>query len=102
MRGKKLADELAGTAVIGRELKLDCPAVLQIVRDLFASGRAEESYTKDLLIEKGVKGGEGRKSKVRDPTRRYTNQLMMDTINVHTLRWTLLKRGEEVLVNTSQ
>ena len=102
VRGNERADELAGTAVVGGELKLDGPTVLRIVRDHLASTRVEESYTKDLLIEKGVKCGEGRKSSMRDPTRRFTNQLMMETISVHTLRWTLLRRGEEVWVNSSQ
>ena len=68
VRGNERADELAGTAVIGGELKLDGPTVLRIVRDHLANRRVEESYTKDLLIEKGVKSGEGRKSSMRDPT----------------------------------
>jgi len=102
VKGNERADELAGTALIGGELKLDGPTVSRIVRDHLASRRGEESYTKDLLIEKGVKYGEGRKSNVRDPTRRFTNQLMMETISVNTLRWTLLRRGEEVWVDPSQ
>ena len=32
-----------------------------------------------LTIEAAKNDGEGRKSNVRDPTRRYTNQLMMET-----------------------
>ena len=100
--GNERADELAGTAVIGGELKLDGPTVLRIVRDHLASRREEGSFTKDLLIEKGVQYGEGRKSSMRDPTRRYTNQMMMETISMYTLRWTLLKRSEGVWVNPSQ
>ena len=75
VKGNEHADELAGTAVVGGELKLDGPTVLRIVRDHLANRRVEESYTKDLLIGKGVKYGEGRKSNISDPTRRYTNQL---------------------------
>ena len=102
VRENKCADELAGTAVIGGKLKLDGPTVLRIVRDHLANRRVEESYTKDRLIESGVKYGEGRKSNVRDPTRRYTNQLMMETISVYTLKWSLQRRAEEVWVNSSQ
>ena len=102
VKGNERADELAGTAVIDGELKLDGPTVLRIVRDHLANRRVEESYTKDRLIESGVKYGEGRKSNVRDPTRRYTNQLMMETISVYTLKWSLQRRAEEVWVNSSQ
>ena len=69
MRGNERADELAGTAVVGGELKLDGPTVLRIVWDRIAS-----------TMEKGVKFGEGRKSSMRDPTKRFTNHLMMGTI----------------------
>ena len=102
VKGNERADELAGTAVIDGELKLDGPTVLRIVRDHLANKRVEESYTKDRLIENGVKYGEGRKSNVRDPTRRYTNQLMMETISVYTLKWSLQRRAEEVWMNSSQ
>ena len=102
VKGNERADELAGTAVIDGELKLDGPTVLRIVRDHLANRRVEESYTKDRLIENGVKYGEGRKSNVRDPTRRYTNQLMMETISVYTLKWSLQRRAEEVWMNSSQ
>ena len=55
----------------------------------------EDSFTKEMLIEKGVKPGEARKCELRDPVRRCINQLMMETVSLHTLRWTLKRRGEE-------
>ena len=39
---------------------------------------------------------EGRKSDLRGPARRYSNQLLMETVSMPTLRWTLLRRGEEI------
>ena len=77
-------------------LTLDSPTILSTVRDYLASAREEDSFTKNIVMEKGVKSGEGRKSELRGPARRFSNQLMMETVSMPTLRWTLLKRGEEV------
>ena len=43
---------------------------------------------------------QGRKSELQGPDRRFSNQLMMETVSMPTLRWTLLKRGEEVWSDT--
>ena len=97
--GNERADKLAGSAAIEGGLTLDPPTVLSTVRDHLASSREEESFTKEMLVEKGVKFGEGRKSDLRGPARRLSNQLMMETVSMPTLRWTLLRREEELWSN---
>ncbi len=52
-------------------------------------------------MEKGYESGSGRKSNIRGRMRRYMNQLMMETISLPTLRWTLLRRSEEAWSNPS-
>ena len=94
--GNERADKLAGSANIEGGLTLDAPTVLSTVRDHLVSSIEEESFTKDVVIGKGVKYGEGRKSDLRGPARRYSNQLLMETVSMPTLRWTLLRRGEEI------
>ena len=83
--GNERADQLAGSAKIEGVLTLDSPTVIGVVRDL-ASNQVEYSFTKEMLIEKGVKPGEARKCELRDPVRRCINQLMMETVSLHTLR----------------
>ena len=95
VKGNERADQLAGSAKIEGVLTLDAPTVIGLVRDHLASTRVEDSFTKEMLIEKGVKPGEARKCELRDPVRRCINQLMMETISLQTLRWTLKRRGEE-------
>ena len=97
--GNERADKLAGSAAIEGGLTLDPPTVLSTVRDHLASSREDESFTKEMLVEKGVKFGEGRKSDLRGPARRLSNQLMMETVSMPTLRWTLLRREEELWSN---
>ena len=94
-KGNERADQLAGSAKIQGVLTLDSPNVVGLVRDHLASNRVEDSFTKEMLIEMGVKPGEARKCELRDPVRRCINQLMMETISLQTLRWTLKRRGEE-------
>ena len=79
---------------MGVVLTLDAQTVIGLVRDHLASTRVEDSFTKDFLIEK-VQPDKARKCELRDPVRRYNNQLMMETVSLHTLRWTLKRRGEE-------
>ena len=52
-------------------------------------------------MEMGVEFGSARKSNIRGRMRRYVNQLMMETISLPTLRWTLLRRSEEAWSNPS-
>ena len=95
VKGNERADQLAGAAKIEGVLTLDAPTVIGLVCDHLASTRVEDSFTKEMLIEKGVQPGEARKCELRDPVRRYNNQLMMETVSLHTLRWTLKRRGEK-------
>ena len=69
--------------------------MIGLVRDHLASNQVEDSFTKEMLIEKGVKPGEARKCELRDPVISCINQLMMETVSLHTLRWSLKRRGEE-------
>ena len=52
-------------------------SVMSTIRDHQASSNVEASYTKDLVVQKGVKYCEGRKSETRGPDRRYNNQLLI-------------------------
>ena len=40
---------------------LDAQTVMSTIRDHLARSNVEESYTKDLVVQKGVKYGEGRR-----------------------------------------
>ena len=53
----------------------------------------EDSYTLSRLEEKGVGRGDGRQGELHGPVKRRANQLLMETISIHTLRWTLQRRG---------
>ena len=86
MSGNERADKLAGDSVIEGDFTLDPPTILSTVRDYLASAREEDSFTKNIVMEKGVKPGEGRKSELRGPARRFSNQLMMETVSMPTLR----------------
>ena len=93
------ADRLVNSADVLEGLTLDAPTVLAVVSDSLTNAREEESYTKKILSSKEVKLGEGRKSNMRDPARRRTNQLLTETVGVPTPRWTLLRRGEELWIS---
>ena len=92
--GNERADTLAGQAQIGGEFTLDPPTVLANVTENLSGREMSDSYTLKMLKEKLVKKGQGRSSSLRGPQRRRSNQMMMETISLHTLRW-LLKRREE-------
>jgi len=96
VKGNERADQLAGTADITGSLTLDPPTVTALVRDHLVGKREDSSYTLELLKEKGVQSGQGMLSNRRNPSRRLLNQLLMETISTHTLRWTLLRRDEEI------
>ena len=53
---------MAGSLAIEACLTLDPPTVVSTVLDHLAFSREQESFTKEMLVEKGVKFGEGRKS----------------------------------------
>ena len=78
-------------------MTLDPPAVLIMVKEKLQGKRKDDkSHTLQMIVEKDVQCGEGRKAELRDPGRRITNQLLMNTISRHTLRWILQRRGEQI------
>ena len=94
--GNERADTLAGQAPISGELTLDPPTILANVKEfLLYHEPLENSYTLDALKEKGIKRGSSRTSTLSGKLRRYSNQMMMETISLHTLRWLLGRREEE-------
>ena len=70
-----------------------------LVKDLLSKKRVYTSNTTDILKGKGIQRGAGRKSDLRGSTRRISNQLLMETISLNTLRQTLLWREEKIWIN---
>ena len=99
VHGNERADKLAGMADIAGELTLDPPTVLSLVKDLLEKKRVYTSNTTDILKGKGIQRGAGRKSDLRGSTRRISNQLLMETISLNTLRQTLLWREEKIWIS---
>ena len=67
VQGNERADELAGTAVVGDQMKLDSPLVLAKVKNDLCSKRPESSSnTLKLLHDKNIKAGEGRHCELPD------------------------------------
>ena len=97
VRGNERADHLAGSAALGEErLTLDPPTVLQAVRAyLHQQEQAPSSHTLDVLTEKGVQRGAGCMKDLFGPARRRYNQLLFNTISVHTLQWTIWRQAEQ-------
>ena len=88
---------LAGEAVIKGDLIMDPPAVRAAVQEMLSATRVEEdSHTLDRLKEKNVARGDGRQGMLHGPAKRRANQLLMETISIYTLRWTLQRRGESL------
>ena len=54
------------------------------------------SHTLLSIIESGAKRSDGAKCKLRRPTRRHTNQLMLNTVSAQTLKWSLGWRTEQL------
>ena len=100
VRGNERADELAGSALPGEErLTLDPPTVLQAVTaHLHQQEQAPDSHTLDVLTEKGVQRGAGCMKDLCGSVRRRYNQLLFNTISIHTLRWTIQRRAEQIWV----
>ena len=95
--GNERADSLAGSAAINNDLVLDPPTVLQCVKENLLQNRPpSSSYTVSRLQEKNVQPGEGVKCTLRGATRRRHNQLLTETISLHTLRWVLMERSERL------
>ena len=100
VRGNERADKLAGKAPLSRDsLTLDPPAVLRLVKNVLQETETKpESFTLHLLLEKGVKQGEGRWMDLCGRQRRFHNQLLVEDISHKTLEWTLRNRAEQVWV----
>ena len=79
VRGNERADQLAGSAAIKGSLTLDPPTVTALVRDHLAGKSKDSSYTLEILKEKGIQLGQGKLSNLRNPGRRISNQLLMET-----------------------
>lgn len=74
---------------------MDPPAVRDAVQDMLsATSVDEDSHTVRRLIERNVAHGDGRQGELYEPAKRSSNQLLMETISIYTLRWTLQRRGE--------
>ena len=87
---------LAGEAVIDNNLIIDPPTVVQCVTDqLIASRPQSSSHTLSRLKEKGVQPGDGATCNRRGAARRRQNQLLMETVSLQTLRYTLMTRDEQ-------
>ena len=97
--GNERADALAGQATVESNLTLDPETVFALVSEHLDSCRADTSNTTLTLKEKGVKRGAGRSSDLRGADRRRSNQLLLDTISLDTLRWMLKRRSEFLWVN---
>ena len=95
MLGNERADVLAGEAEVKGDLIMDPPAVRAAVQDMLTRV-AEDSHTLNRLIEKNVARGAGRQGELYGPAKRRYNQLLMETISIYTLRWTLQRRGESL------
>ena len=88
---------LAGEAEVKGDLIMDPPAVRAAVQDMLVRTRvAEDFHTLNCLIEKNVARGAGRQGELYGPAKRRHNQLLMETISIYTLRWTLQRRGESL------
>ena len=96
VQGNERADSLAGAAIIDNNLTIDPPTVIQCVSDQLIANRPQSSsYTLSLLKDKRVKPGDGATSNSRGVARRRHNQLLMETVSLQTLRYTLMTREEQ-------
>ena len=83
--GNERADALAGEASNECTLTLDPPTVLALVSEYLDTSRVDTDYTTSCLKDKGIPRGAGRKSNLRGPSRRISNQLLTGTISPSTL-----------------
>ena len=74
-------------------LIMDPPTVRAAVQYMLTATRTEVSFTFDLLKEKEVARGDGRHGTLHGPAKRRANQMLMETVSIHTLRWTLQRKG---------
>ena len=100
VRGNERADRLAGSAQPGEgTLTLDPPLVLRATKtSLQEQEPTPDSYTLEVLLEKGVRRGAGCSEDLCGSARRVHNQLLFETISIYTLRWTMERRAEQIWV----
>ena len=100
VKGNERADKLAGSAALrDTVLTLDPPTVMSMVKEQLRETDSEpESHTVERLVSKGIQRGAGRDASIGGSSRRISNQMMMDTISLPTLRWTLQRRAEQLWV----
>ena len=98
--GNEAADKLAGSAPIeANDILFDPQAVIKMVETSLCNNKYDETSSSNTLlslIDSGVKRGDGAKCKLRGPTRRRTNQLMLGTVSAQTLKWSLGRRTEQL------
>ena len=95
--GNERADKLAGEAVLGEAVPLDAATVIATLTEWYNNNRVvAPSHTLDVLKEKKYKRGEGRKCDLRGAARRIHNQLLTETISIHTLKKTLEARSSQL------
>ena len=78
---------------------MDPTAVRAAVQEMLTATRTEVSFTLDLLEEKKVAHGDGRHGTLHGTAKRRANQMLsmlMETVNIYTLRWILQRRGESI------
>ena len=96
VQGNERADSLAGTAAIDNNFTIDPPTVIECVTEQLMASRPESSsYTLSLLKDKGVQSGEAANCNNRGITRRRQNQLLMETVSLQTLKYSLMLREEQ-------
>ena len=96
VRGNERADVLAGTAPLDDNYILDPPTVIQLVKEHLIQKRPpSSSHTVAILKSKNVQAGEGASSNSRGALRRRQNQLLLETVSLSTLRWSLMMREEQ-------
>ena len=85
--GNERADKLAGEAVLEEAVLLDPATVIATLTEWYNNNRVVAPFhTLDVLKEKKYKGGEGSKCDLRGVARRIHNQLLTETIRIHTLK----------------
>ena len=94
VRGNERADALAGEAENESTFTLDPPTFLALINEHFELARLDTSNTTSILKEKGIPRGVGRKCDLRGPARCISNQLLIGTVSLATLRWSLQRRAE--------
>ena len=93
--GNERADALADLVINESNLTPDPVTVLALVCDHLETQREDTSRTTLILKNNGFKRGASRDSDLRGANRSRTNQLLIETISLDTLRW-LQRRCEQL------